>query len=291
MSRSTYFRTSTFGTDPRRAGFRAIGVQQQMQPVNPPPKEGEEDNGGEDDEDAKPVTKGELAKMLGQTVNSAVTSQLKRLDFKKMIGDAIAPVLEGLKPAPKGDDEEEDKGGKGKAPEKDGAVLKLQRELETMKADAKKAQDEAAAEKKAARIEKVETTVRSLLGSRVRPEVLDLTVSALRARGALVVDDEGNASFRLPFAASKGAKPELTDFSLEDGVAEFLKTPEAAALVPAPNNGGSGAPARPRGPAGRPGSFDMSTKPIEKWTPADRENAFQQNLERLAEKNKGNVLG
>ena len=255
------------------------------------PAEGEGGGGGgapaNGEGDDKPMSRAEVTDLINKTVTGAMTGHTKRLvaDISKQIQASVAEAMKGLQPQPPADDEDK----KNKAPV-DGNLAKMQRELQTMKEEAEKSRLEAAAEKKAARMEKVESSIRSALGAKLRPETLGLAVDALKARGAIVIDDDGNATLRMPYASVKGAKPELTDFAIEEGLDVWLRTPEAAALLPAPGSGGSGAAPRPRVPGSSPSRESLMQKPLEKWTAEDRKAFFEQRTKELADSQKGNPL-
>ncbi len=247
--------------------------------------------GADGSDDDKPMKRSEIADMINKTVTGAIAGHTKRLatDLGKQIQTSIAEALKGTQQQQPGDDD----GGKDKkqAPV-DGSVARMQRELESLKAEAEKSRSEAAAEKRAARMEKVENQIRAALGGKLRPETVGLAVDAMKARGAIVVDDDGNATIRVPYASVKGAKPELTDFGIEDGLDVWLRTPEAAVLMPAPNaGGGSGTPPRSRVPGAGPSKESLMQKPLDKWTQEDRNAFFEQRTRELAEGNRGPLGG
>jgi hypothetical protein len=279
MIRSTHFRNASFGTDPRRPMLRAIGVQQQMQPVTPPPGgEGEGEGSGDD----KPMTRAEITAMINSTVTGAVTRQSKALEgsLTKTIQDSIAK----LAPAPKGDDEGgEDKGTKGAPTKKDPAISKLERELAEMKDKNAEAEKRAAAATQAAQAKEADTALRAALTGKVRPELLGVAVDALKARGAVQFGEDGAPLLRL-----KSKQGDLTDYSVEDGIAEFIKSPEGAALVPAPSSGGTGTP---RGAGGARGTFNPASKPLSQWTEAERQSYLDERMKVGAEAQSKNPLG
>lgn len=250
---------------------------------------GEENNegGNEGDEDSKPVTKGELKALMGNAVNAAVKSQLGRVDFAKMIGEAVSKAI----PAKTATEEETDEGGEqpaGKKAKVDPKTAKLERDLAEMKTKMEEAERTAAAATAATRNREGEAKLREALAGKVRPEAISLAIDALKSRGALAFDDDGVPMLKLPISASKGAKPELTELTIEDGIAEYLKTPEASVLLPAPSSGGSGA--RPTSRNGAPLPRVASDKPLNQLTEQDRQSIFQDRLKDIAAKNT-NPLG
>lgn len=204
--------------------------------------------------DAKPLTADDVGKLiderLGKAVNAAVTAQLKRVDFAKMIGDAVAqaiPPKDGDDPPAGGDD----KGGKAGGGKLDPELERRIKAAEKAADDARKlAADEKAKREEAeakARAQEERTQLHGLLQTaKIRPELLELTVDQLHAK-RLVRDDEGALRW-------KGDDGALVD--PKDGLAAFLKTPTGLALLPPRDAGGSGAGGgKPPAGGGKPGDL------------------------------------
>ncbi len=243
--------------------------------------------GGADEE--KPMTRADITALINTTVTGAITSHTKRLtgDIKTMLGTELKAALAAAK-AEDGGGEEPGGEDKPKGAKVDPAVAKLQRELDTMKASAAESERKTAEAEQRARMTGAENAIRTALAGKVRPEAMALAIDALKSRGAVTFDADGNPLIKIPYAATKGARAELTEFDVETGLAEFLKSPEAAVLVPAPSGGGSGSP---RGAVnGRPVAFDQS-KPLNQWSDAERQSYMEQRSKEIAEAQAKNPLG
>ncbi len=243
--------------------------------------------GGADDE--KPMTRAEIAALINTTVTGAVTSHTKRLtgEIKTMLGTELKSALAAAKAGDEGGDEggEDKPAAKGKV---DPAFAKLQRDFEAMKATSAENERKAQESETRSRMTGAENALRAALAGKVRPEAMGLAIDALRARGAIVFAEDGTPLIKIPYAATKGARPELTEFDVETGCGEFLKSPEAAVLVPAPSGGGSGSPRMANN--GRPVQFDQS-KPLSQWSEAERQSYMDQRTKEIAEAQAKNPLG
>lgn len=194
---------------------------------------------------------------IGNIVNAAVTSQLKR-HLGPAIEAATKPLLEKLAavqtPPPAGDEGDDKKKGK-QTPE----MLAMAKKLEEMeKTIADRDQKVAAAEKRAQE-QKAFTDLRGALEGKVRPELLDFVASHLfQVDKRIEFDDAGNPLFKTSRVPYQGAEPEEALLPLKSGVEEFLKGESAKAFLPAPS-AGSGAGPLPKRPASTPsGGFDPS---------------------------------
>lgn len=226
-----------------------------MPPAPDPAKTGQQQQQNPDEPAA--LTEDRVTEIVNASVNAAVTSQLKR-SLGKELATAVAAALEPLKtkleavpvaPAPPPDD---------KAPDKskpDPIVASLQKQLDEMKSALKAKDEEAAAERKAARDEKAFGLLVTELTGKVRPGAERMVATLLKAQGQLVLDDDGNASLKVRTSLAKGSPEQDHEFPIADGVGHYLKTKDAALFLPPPNSGGAGGdrrvPATPRPQAGQ----------------------------------------
>lgn len=147
-------------------------------------------------------------------INAAVSAHLKRhlAGLPGMIDAAIAPLREqftarGDKPAG--------------TPAATGAD-----DVAQLKAQLKAIQDQSYAERKASRESKAFQDLRAELSGKVRPEGVDaLAKLIMHADKRVAVADDGAITFKHGDA----------DYTLREGVAAYLKSPEAAMFIPAPN--------------------------------------------------------
>ena len=232
------------------------------------------------------MTRAEMTAFVNQTITGAVKAHMGRLDFKGMITEAMKGVI------PAGD-----AGGGNEPPappagdsktKGDPRVALLERQIAEMRA-ASEAKDKAAEQRmRDASMRDAEAQLRTALAGKVRPEALDLAVNDLKARGAIQLTEDGGATLRLPVAVA-GSKPEPVDFDFASGVAEYLKSPSAAVMLPAPTGGGSGSP-RQVNASGRQPAFNTQ-KPLSQWTESERNAFHQQRLTELQDAHNKNPLG
>lgn len=189
-------------------------------------KAGDVDSGGGDNGDQTDVT---------AIVNSAVTSQLKRL-LPKAIGEAIgglkldeqiAVAIEKLKPAP---EQEPEKKGESEI-EKRLAALTSKLEAET-KARREAEQRSVEADEKR-RFDGAKVALRNSLQPKVKPELLDVLTDNLALSGRLKLTDEG-ATLRVKHSPYKGEPESDLDLPLADAVTAFLASNESKPFLPAP---------------------------------------------------------
>lgn len=175
------------------------------------PKEAGDDKGGDD--------------ALNKLVNSAVSSQLKRhlkgleATFGSLLEEKLATITGSRKDAPDGQPERPAKSGKSLPKDGDGDDgYDPKREIESLRNELK-------AERNKTREKEVLADVKSGLAGKVKPEAMGAALRLLRDRitikssGVTFVNDEGES------------------VDLEDGVAEWLKSPEGAlfAVPPTPS--------------------------------------------------------
>lgn len=198
------------------------------------------------------------AEEIGNIVNSAVTSHLKR-SLGPAIEAAVKPIAEKLAaavptPPPPGDEE----GGKGKSkstPE----MLAMAKQLDEMKTLLQSERDARANAEKAARDDRAYASLRQQLEGKVAPGLVDIVAKNLfYVEKKVTVDETGKVTFKTSKAPYPGADPEEQDLPLESGVADFLKSDSAKVFLPAPSAGASSQPLPKRGPSSSPTGFDFS---------------------------------
>lgn len=167
-------------------------------------------------------------------LDAAVSAHIKRAlgGLPGMIDAAIAPLREQF--AARGAAPAKPEGGTPAAG--DGVAG----ELAALKAQLKAQNDQAASERKAAREANAFQSLRTALAGKVRPEAVDAAAKLVfHADKRVQVADDGTITFKHGEA----------DYSLAEGVAAYLKSPDAALFLPAPNGSaqrqGQRVPARP----------------------------------------------
>lgn len=172
--------------------------------------------------------KGLSASDVGQMINSALSSHFKR--FEKQIEQLVKP------PEAKKAEETE--------------LQTLRRKVEELDAAKTKAETESRSQRTEARLR---TT---LAKATVGEDAQELAIAYLEKKGLLSYSEEGEPIVTLKKAKTKGGVPEPQQFTLEDGVAEWLRSDTAArSLVPAPKPTGK--------PAPTPGAPPTSTTPTQ----------------------------
>lgn len=157
---------------------------------------------------------------IAQIVNSAVTSQLKRA-LPKVVAELKTSLAEQLKPAEPEADASDETDSKAKASGNDAVekqIEKLQRKLREVE---KRERDK----EQALATERARTQLRSALSGKVREDMTDIAVSHLmNVENRVSFDNEGNAVF----------KHDDIEWSIGEGIAEYLKTDQAKPFLPAP---------------------------------------------------------
>lgn len=197
-----------------------------------------------------------VASSLGNTINAAVTSQLKRVEPKH--AEAVQAAVDAALAKQREEQEqqrEEQQGKNGNAPNDKGQHGQQHHrdpELEKRLAAQEKqnaalikqieeaANKQAAAEKRA-RDQGAQARLISAL-SKVKPEVKELLATTWNATGKVTFDADGNPMLRVRKAPAKGLPEEDVELPLEDGVSHWLSTKEAEAYLPpptGPNRNGS----------------------------------------------------
>jgi len=174
---------------------------------------------------------------FNDTVNAAVSAHLKRAlgTLPGMIDAALLPIREQL--AQRG----------GAAPAKPDPAAPAgsgNADVDALRSQLKAMQDQAASERKASRESSAFQALRSELAGKVRPEALDAAAKLVfHADRRVTVGDDGAVTFKHGDA----------DYGLKEGVAAYLKSPDAALFLPAPSGAprpGQRIPGRPPGPTG-----------------------------------------
>ncbi len=236
----------------------------------------------DEEETVAPAPQYVTADQIGNIVNAAVSSHLKR-SLGTAIEAAMKPITEKLAaapPPPPADDETKRSHKKQPDPE----FLALTQKLAGLENDLKTERERVAAEQKKSSDDRAYNTLRSSLENKIRPELLDMVTSHLfRVEKRVTVDEQGNPLFRSQRIAYTGAEPEDVDLPLRSGVDEFLKSDAAKPFLPAPGTSGA-SPMPKRGPSPNQGGIDFS-KPA--TTDADKARRSIER-ERIANERLGN---
>lgn len=235
----------------------------------------------------KPMTAAEIQTLVGNTVNSAVTAQLKRTigpsiaEALKAVpwGEVLKPEIDKLKP-------ETPAAGAGAA----GAEAKPDPKfsaLEGQFADLKKKYDASEAARLAAeqksKDDKAFSDLRTALTPHVRPEALDIAAKNLfLAEKRVTTDENGNALLTVRRAPFAGGAEEDVPLPLADGVKHWIGTPEGKFFAPAP--GGAGAGQQQRGGQTRHTSVDTSSAVIGTGSDEERGRRASARAAELAQK-------
>lgn len=200
-------------------------------------------------EDLAEITKLMEAQMagLGNTINAAVTSQLKRVEPKH--AEAVQAAVDAALAKQREEQEqqrEEQQGKNGNAPndknqngqphrdpEAEKRALALEKQVLALQKALEDGNTQRAAAEKRAREQGAQSRLSSAL-SKVKPEVKDLLAKAWQADGKVTFDADGNPMLRVRKSPVKGLPEEDMELPLEEGVAHWLSTKEAEAYLPPP---------------------------------------------------------
>jgi len=228
-----------------------------------------------------PLFSEEQQAAIGQIVNSAVTSQLKR-SLPNAIGEAfksvnwadtlkLDEVLDGkfsklLEDMP--DDAEPDAGGgksKGKKPAPDDAVARQLKELADKLENSEKARAEEARMRQEAEtarsMDRATGELRNLLQPAVRGELLDLLVRDLSGQKRIKLSENGSATLTVKRAPYKGAPEQDEDLPLGEAVPLWLGSEDAKVFLPAPGTTQTTTPPKGARAPARPGTTAQSQLP------------------------------
>jgi hypothetical protein len=241
-----------------------------------------DDGGGGDP--PKPLFSEEQLAAIGQTVNAAVTSHLKRqpalaeqlkgVDWKGLIGPVVTELIP--KPDDSGSGGGSGDGGKakgGKAASDDAVARQLQELATKLEASetARKEEARLRAESETNRkLDAAKLKLRSGLADKLAPGMTDIAIDHLTlVQGRLKVDEQGNALFRVKRAPYKGAPEADEDIALEEAIPVLLEEPGMKLFRAAPKPTGGGGPPGPRVPGsgggGQPLSGDPATRTLQQF--------------------------
>ncbi len=176
---------------------------------------------------------------LGSVANAAAKSHVSRFAEKVLPGylaAALKPLQDEIAAlrAPKPDDDDAGTSKKGKA---DPVVAALQAQLEDFKTKFTSEQTARQAAEAKARDERAHSALKSELASQVRPELLGILTNDLyHQRKVIEFADDGTPLFKSQKVDMYGDLEDVR-MPLKDGVANFLKSEEAKAFLPAPSPG------------------------------------------------------
>jgi hypothetical protein len=229
----------------------------------------------------------EARKEIADIVNAAVTSHSKRntdaigkLIEEKLAG--FAPKPADPPPAPQGD-------GKSKVtPEMAAMQAKFDEVLKALESEKKRT---AELETKR-RDDGAKAALRAALKD-VRPELQDVAVEYLfNSQKRVTYDESGRPLFTVRRAPAAGLPEEDVQMTLEDGVAHWMKSKEAAGFIPAPTPAGRAGGRNPLGEQSTAAKRGANGQPIwdtpartdaEKVARAAEMERFLRNQQKLAE--------
>lgn len=200
--------------------------------------------------------------MVAKTVNAALSSHLKRIDFGKMIGDAMASHQpKAGDDAGAGNGGGDGAGGQQAGQRVDPELLRLRRDQESLRKSLEAEQQARKASEDARRNERAVGDLRAQLSKHVRPEAVEVLVKSLRAD--IQFDDAGD-----PMLPVEGGGTT----TIAGAVEAFAKSKGAEMFRPAPSQGGAGS-ARPQR-----GAAEFRTKPRDQWNDSDHEAYFAERV-------------
>lgn len=195
-----------------------------------PAGEGGDLGGGGD-----PAITQDVTALINSTVNSAVTSQLKRL-----LGPAVTEALGGLKigelvanavkeAVPKPAEPNPPPAGESKP---DPRFIALEDQVKTLKAEnAREKEAREAAETKSWN-DNARSAVAAALSPHVRPEGLKIATNTLLSQ--IDKDEQGTPLLKVRRSPSAGMPEEDMHMTIADGIQHWLKQDEAKLFIPAP---------------------------------------------------------
>lgn len=226
----------------------------------------EKEKKGKEGEGAKFELTDEAKDFIGQAVNGAVASHLKRPSFREALGgvvkDALEPVVADIKkliPANDGKNGgsrptggEDDEGGDEKelAPKWKAQLVEQQRQIDTLNKTLAAQRDAVEAEKRANRETRERNAVLEYLRKGgVLDDVAGAAAIMLQHEKRVKTDTKGNVLFVTRRDVSGETVEE--DWPAEKGVAEWLKKEGKAFLPPQDGSGSGGGGARNRNQGNR----------------------------------------
>jgi len=207
---------------------------------------------------------------VGRIVNSAVTSQLKRLlptAISEAIGglkldEQISAALAKIQPPPT-DDKDKQKAGSKTDLEK--RLEEMALKLEASEASRLAAEKQRIDTEQARKLDAANTALRAALQPKLRPELLEVAASHWgTVQGRLKLAEDGSPLLRVKRSPYKGAPEQDEDLPLADAIPYLLASEEAKAFLPAPGTADPTKGTRgPRAP-GMPGGKPNSDNPLER---------------------------
>lgn len=167
---------------------------------------------------------------ISNIVNKAVTGQLKRA-LGKEVADAVAKAVAEMKsqmtpPEPQ---------PQSKKDKQDPEVTALQRQIEELTNNYKRAEQSRLETEKRAREDRTYAELRSMLQKELKPEFVEMVARDLtKGQGRVVFDEDGNPLFKIKRSPYQGMPEEEEELPLEAGVQAYLKSKEAEPFLPPP---------------------------------------------------------
>lgn len=219
------------------------------------PSDGAGDKGNEQ---SNFVSKDELRTIVSGMLRSSQEKVAKDLSgtLDAKLAEFYAKLAEanGNKPKSEGDDAG-DKAKKPKGepvagdPAESPAFLKMQKELEKLQQANQQLAEQRARERAKANEDRAYAGLKEHLSGKVRAEAIGVIADAVRGRGLITYDEEGNAQMRVTVAA-KGYEPEDQVLPIAEAIPHYLKSKEAALFLPPPGAQGTQVP-KAKAPAAR----------------------------------------
>lgn len=180
-----------------------------------------------------PAPKYVTEEQIGNVVNAAVSSHIKRFTEKQlpqMFEAALKPISDKLNAPPPPAPEGEEKKGNNK---QDPQIAALQQQLEDFKRQAREAEERRVASERKSREDGAFSALKSALTPHVRPEMLDALAGYMfKVQGAVEVPEDGEPVFKT--SRSQFGVEEEVRLPIKDGIAGWLKTDAAKPWLPAP---------------------------------------------------------
>lgn len=185
---------------------------------------------------------------IDDRINRAFSAREKRLldSFNKSLDERLKSLAPAASPPPAAET------GKTVDP----ALAKLREELDAHKRELETERRTRRETEERSRAERTDAALRDVLRAKgVRPELLPGAFHTLRAT-ALRFEEDGTARLAISRSRERGRAAEEVAFSIEEGVADWLKSDEAKAYLPPPaappKPQTQGSVARPLGVDGKP---------------------------------------
>jgi hypothetical protein len=168
----------------------------------------------------------ELPVAIGSSLKTSLEAELTPL--KQMFAE-----LAKAKEQPTGDDDKtkKPKGDNG-APPPDPRIVELEKQLQKVQEDSRKANERAAQERRRNHELAAFGSLRGALNGKVRAEAVDIVEAMVRGRNLLNIDEDGNATMKVKIRQSKDSPEEEETLPIEDAIGHWLKSKEAALFIP-----------------------------------------------------------